>query len=177
MKWKWFLSGVAFAAALTVGVWAQPIVQNQVSGLEVWNCGQGPGGVTTSFCQMNVTSSRRAQATFATITGNFTIGTATGNFTQAVGAVTPVNLTAGGNMLVTAQPSAAVITMPPNPVPDGAIIGYCNVTGAPFATAAVTFAANTNQTLNTAVTVTTQAATSCALVQWNQVNATWYRVQ
>jgi hypothetical protein len=94
-----------------------------------------------------------------------------------VGAQNPSYIADGGNMLVTAQPSAATITMPPNPIPDGAIIGYCNVTGGAFSAAAVTMVANTGQTMNTAVTVTAQAANSCALVQWNQVNATWYRVQ
>ena len=139
---------------------AQPVSLNQLSGNECWSVGQGPGGPSSFLC-INV--ARGGTANLATtVTGNMTIG---------------APLLAGGNLLVTAQPSAATVTLPPSPIPDGAIVGYCNVTGAAFTTAVVTFAANANQTLAQAATLTTLAAGTCAREQWNQANATWYRVQ
>jgi hypothetical protein len=86
-------------------------------------------------------------------------------------------LAAGGNVLVTAQPSAATWTWPANPIPDGAIVGVCNVTGSAFAANAQTPAANTGQTMNTTTAFTTLAAGACIRYQWNQSQATWYRVQ
>ena len=80
-------------------------------------------------------------------------------------------------MLNIGQPAANTITLPPNPVPDGARIQYCNGTNAAFATNVVTIVANTNQTLNQAITVTTQAANSCLILQWYLAATTWYRVQ
>jgi hypothetical protein len=159
----WWWLGVALAALATAVV-AQPVTQNQLSGNECWSAGQGPGGPSQFLC-VNVV--RGGTVNFAmTIAGSLTVGTGTG----------PVGSN-GGQLLITAQPAAATLTLPPSPVVDGAIISYCNVTGSPFSTAAVTFAANTNQTLSPAVTLTTQAATSCTKVQWNQASATWYRIQ
>jgi len=161
---KKFLLALALVGVLTPAL-AQPVVQNQVTGNECWNAGQGPGGPSAFLCLFII----RGGATNLpmTIAGSFTIGSVAAQS----------QLVAGGNMIVTAQPSAATITMQPNPVVDGAIIGYCNVTSGAFATNVVTLVANSNQTMNTAVTVTTQAAGSCARVQWNQANATWYRIQ
>lgn len=170
--------GVALATLSPTLLVAQQIGQNALSGNECWNAGQGPGGPSTGFLCTNVVRGGTANAILSAVSGNFTIGTATGNFTNS--ASTSPNMTAlvyGGNVLITAQPSAAVITMPPNPVPDGAVIGVCNVTGSAWATNAVTLAANTNQTLAQTATLTTLAAGACAKEQFNFSNTTWYRVQ
>jgi hypothetical protein len=84
----------------------------------------------------------------------------------------------GGNLVITAQPLAATITLPPNPVQDGAIVGACNPTATPFATNVVTLAANTGQTVSGgAVALTTLAANTCVYVQFNRPNTTWFRIQ
>jgi hypothetical protein len=156
--WSW-LVGAAIAALATALI-AQPISQNQLSGNECWSAGQGPGGPSQYLC-INVARGGTANLV-TTVTGAVTVG---------------APIAAGGNMLVTAQPSAAVITMPPNPVPDGAIVGVCNTTAAAWTTNVVTLAANSGQTLAQAATLTTLAAGTCAREQWNQATATWYRVQ
>lgn len=163
---KRLLLGAGLAAAVvTVAALAQPIVQNQLTGNECWNAGQGPGGPSSFLCLFTFRGG--TNQIVLTIAGSFTIGSTAAQ----------AQMVAGGNLLVTAQPSAATITAPPNPVPDGAVIGYCNVSSGNFATNVVTLVANSSQTMNTAVTLTTQTAGSCARVQWNQAAATWYRIQ
>jgi hypothetical protein len=101
-------------------------------------------------------------------------GTVTGNTTISG------NLSDGGNFIITAQPSAAVITMPANPVPNGAIVHICNGTNSAFATNAVTVAANSGQTMvptGASITLTTLAAASCVGYQFNLANTSWYKVQ
>ncbi len=158
--------GGALGLLLLGVVYAQQIGQTTLSGNECWNAGQGPGGTTTGFVCVNTVRNTTANVA-TTIAGNITIGTSTGL----------TSLADGGNLLVTAQPAAATITLPPNPVPDGAIVGVCNVTGGAFATNVVTLAANTNQTLAQAATLTTLAAGTCAREQFNLAATTWYRVQ
>lgn len=159
-----FLLWLALAVGLTSPAFAQSVVQDDVSGNETWSAGQGPGGpsgfITTSLTRNS------ANSVATTVTGATTIGVTTG-FT---------NLRWGGYLLVTAQPSAAVITLPPNPVQNGAIFAYCNVSSGNYSSSAVTFAANTGQSLPVAVTVTTQAASSCTYVMFNRSNTTWYRI-
>ncbi len=170
--------GAVLAALTTTFLLAQQILPSNVSGNECWNAGQGPGGPSTGFMCLNTARGGTAQAVLSAVSGNFTIGATSGNFTLTASSTpTMAQLAYGGNVLITAQPSAAVITMPANPSPDGAIVGVCNSSGAAFATNAVTLAANTNQTLAQAATLTTLAAGTCAREQWNQSLATWYRVQ
>jgi hypothetical protein len=154
---------------------AQTITQSTVSGNECWNAGQGPGG-TSAFLCLNTARGGTANAVLSAVSGSFTIGAATGNFTNT-SSPNMTQVVDGGNVLITAQPSAATITLPPNPVPDGAIIGVCNASGAAWATNVVTLAANTSQTLAVAATLTTLAAGACAREQFNFNNSTWYRVQ
>lgn len=157
----------AVFAALTGLLVAQPVTQNQISGNECWNAGQGPGGPSAGFVCINLVRGGTPNTAWAGAGGSFTIGV--GNSTGPI--------SDGGNLLVTAQPAAATITLPANPVPDGAIVGFCNVTGSPFSTNVVTFVANSGQTLAVAATLTTQAAGTCTREQWNQAALTWYRVQ
>lgn len=165
---KWLLVGAAFAA-LTGLVWAQGVGQGNLSGNECWNAGQGPGGPTTGFICVNML--RNSQAVFA--------GTAGAGANPIMGVSTPgwTVLAQGGTVLMTSQWAANTITLPPNPVPDGARASFCNVTAAPFATNVVTVQANTNQNLASAITLTTLAAFTCQTVQWWGTTGQWYRVQ
>jgi hypothetical protein len=155
---KWMVAGALLALALAAQA---QIAQNQVTGNECWNVGQGPGGPGGLLC-LNVASSRTNNSVLASVPGSFTV------------------TTSGGNTFITAQPLAATITLPPNPVVDGAIYGFCNGTNSAFATNVVTVAANTGQTMvptGAAVALTTLAANSCARFQWNQSGTSWYRIQ
>lgn len=164
------LAGVALAAAL---VWAQPVTQQSLTGNECWNAGQGPGGPSSGALCSNPVAGRAPDVAL-TISGSFTWGAAG---TTGV-SVTTLPVDSGGYLLVTAQPLAATITLPPNPVSDGQIVAYCNVSNGAFATNVVAFAANTNQTLATGVpAMTTQAARTCTKVMFNAAAATWYGVQ
>lgn len=170
------LAGAALAALVTTPLAAQ-VVQNQVTGQECWNAGQGPGGPGNFLC-LNVFRSTRSNVLLSAVAGNFTVGSTT-NVTVASG-FNFANVVDGGDIVITAQPSAAVITLPPNPVADGAAIRICNGTASAFATNAVTVAANTNQTLvpsGAAITLTTLAANTCVAYVWTQGNASWYKVQ
>lgn len=166
---KWLQIGVMAVGLLAppVGAQAQAIVQDTLTGNEVWNAGQGPGG-PSGFISSNVVRNSIEHQT-GTIAGAITLGTTAGW----------TSLRWGGNALITAQPTAAVVTLPPNPFPDGGIVGYCNVTASAFATNVVTVAGNTGQTSPTGAnaTVTTQAAGTCARFVFNRANTTWYRVQ
>ncbi len=172
--------GVAFATlALTFGLTAQPIVQNQLTGNECWNVGQGPGGQTVGFLCTNVIRNGNAVVLLSGISNNMTVGSST-NVTLVSGSSWGNFPSAGINMIITAQPSAATITMPPSPVVDGAIVKICNGTNSAFSTNAVTVAANTNQTMvptGAAVTLTTLAAATCVEYQFALANTSWYKVQ
>jgi hypothetical protein len=151
------------------------VTQNQLTGNECWSVGQGPGGPSNFLC-INVARGGHANAILSAVTGSLTIGATSGNFT-VTGTPNMTALSGGGHVLVTAQPSAATWTWPANPVADGAIVGVCNVTGSAWSTNAQTPAANTNQTMNTTAVFTTLAAGACVRYQWNQSQATWYRIQ
>ena len=171
------LVGVALSGLIAAGGYllAQPIGQSALSGNECWNAGQGPGGPSTGFMCANTLRGGTANAILSAVSGNFTIGTTTGNFT-VLGSPNMAAIGTGGNLLLNAQPSAAVITLPPLPIPDGAIIAICNSTTGNFATNVVTTSANTGQTLVGTLTFTSQTANTCQRVQWNQSQATWYKI-
>lgn len=177
--WKPLAAGAAIAALASSLLYAQVtgLFPTAVSGNETWDVAiGGPQGPST-FLTMNMVRGGTPQSILASVTGNFTIGAACGNCTQTGTPLQTVLGLSGGNLLVNAQPAAAVMTMPPNPILDGTIIGVCNVTGSAWVTNAVTLAANANQTLAQAATLTTLAAGACAREQWNLSQATWYRVQ
>lgn len=162
-----FLLGLALVGVLIAPpAFAQSLIQDDLSGNEAWNSGQGPGGPSTGFITSNLV--RNSTAVVATtVTGAATIGVTTGL----------TSLNDGGNLIITAQPAAAVLTLPPNPFTNGGIVGFCNPTAAPFATNVVTLAANSGQTLSTATALTTLGANACVYVQFNRSNTTWYRIQ
>lgn len=162
-----YLLVVGAVLALTGALWAQAPTQDTTSGNECWNAGQGPGGPSNWLC-INLVRNSTAKIVTALTGGNFTIG----------GTAATAAIADGGAILVTTQPSpAANITLPANPVPDGAIIAYCNVSNGAFATNVVSFVANTGQTIATSFQMTTQAAGSCTKVQFNRATTTWYRIQ
>lgn len=159
---KRLLIGALALGLITPVAFAQTVIQNQVSGNEVWPAAQSPGG-SSEWLNINTVSGRTANV----------VGTISGS------AVIPTLLSDGGNWLITAQPSAATITLPASPVPRGAIVGICNTTASAWATNVVTVAGNTGQTspVGATATITTLAAGSCARYQFNLSNMAWYRVQ
>lgn len=161
---KWvvaFFLGLIAATAI-----AQSVVQDDLTGNETWQAGQGPGGPGSFITSGMVRGSRNGG--LVVIGGSFTIGA-----TDSTS-----NMNDGGTILLAAQPAAATITLPPNPVVNGSVVSICNTTAAPFATNVVTLAPNTGQTLSGGnITLTTLAALTCVKVQFNRGNTTWYRVQ
>lgn len=180
-----FLRNLALGAAIAALVagpaiwgWAQSLVQTDLSGNEAWNSGQGPGGPSTGFLATNLVRGGTAQVILSAVTGAFTVGAPSANVT-VTGSPGLANLAQGGNILLTAQPSAATITLPASPVADGAIVGLCNVTNANFAANAIGFAANTGQTCAAPCSTTTATLGTgvCLKVQFNRSQLTWFKIQ
>lgn len=161
------LLALALAGGLCSPALAQSVGYTDLTGNECWNAGEGIGGPSQALCADVLRNSNQVVTT--TIAAAITVGVSTGL----------TSLRWGGNLMVTAQPAAAVITMPPNPVPDGAIVGICNPLAAAWATNVVTVAGNTGQTspVGATNTLTTLAANSCAQFQFNRPNTTWYRIR
>lgn len=178
MRWvRAGLLGAAIAALTSTWLFAQPVVQNQVTGQECWQVGQGPGGPGQYIC-LNLTRSTTSNVVLTAVSGSFTVGTATG--TTVASGSNAANVADGGSVIITAQPSVATITMPANPLVDGAVVRICNGTTSAFATNAVTVAANTGQTMvptGASITLTTLAASTCVAYQFVQANTSWYKVQ
>lgn len=159
---KKLLIGACVWLGLIAPTIAQTVTQSQISGNEVWSAAQGPGGPSSWLW-------------IRTVRGGTSILTTTVTGATTVGGI----LADGGNMVLTAQPSAAVITMPANPVPNGSVVKICNGTNTAFATNVVTVAANSGQTMvptGAAVTLTTLAANTCVGYQFNLSNTSWYKV-
>lgn len=162
------MRNLLLALALIGGLCAPASAQvaNDLSGNETWQAGQGPGGPGAYITSSMVRGGTNAQ--LAVVGGSFTIG-ATASTTS---------MRNGGTIILAAQPAAATITLPPNPVVQGAQVGICNTTAAPFATNVTTLAPNTGQTLSGGnITLTTLGALTCVRVVFNRSNTTWYRVQ
>lgn len=166
MRRKLALIGALAGLFLASAVWAQSVIQDNLSGNEAWNAGQGPGGPTTGFITSNLVRNSKA-AVVTTLTTSITYGT------------TPLGtLSEGGLVLVTSQPLVVTtLTAMANPVTNGAEIGVCNVTGSAFATTAINIAANSGQTLNTTFAVNNLGATTCARYLFNRSETKWYRIQ
>lgn len=161
---RWLLAG-ALLVGLSAPLIAQAVIYQDLSGNECWNAGQGPGGPSSFLCADVLRNSQ--QKVQGAHTGAITFGTST-----------LAKLRYGGLALITTQPLAATtFTLPPNPVPDGAKAGFCNVTGSNFATTAIAFTTSTAQTLNTSISLTTLGAGTCAEVIFNRANTTWYRIR
>lgn len=169
MRWKRTLLAGALLGAFAAGVaLAQSVVQDNLSGNEAWNAGQGPGGPTTGFITTNLLRNSTAKVATTLTTASSTFG---------VGAL--VSLNRGGNVLITAQPALiTTLTAPANPVPDGAIAGICNVTGSNFGTTNIGYAPNTGQSAGSGVFTNNAIGTgACMYFQFNRANTTWYKIQ
>src|SRR5882724_7307236 len=109
------LLALALVGGLTTPVLAQSVTQNTLTGNESWNAGQGPGGPGAFITSDLVRNSSRPL-----------VGTIAGSL--ALGLTIYAPLADGGNFLVTNAAAVATITLPPNPFPDGGIVGICNTT-------------------------------------------------
>jgi hypothetical protein len=170
LRYAWIPGAALVALGLTTWLYAQPVVQNTFSGNECWNAGQGPGGPSSFVCSQGLRGASNNLP--MTVAGAFTVGGTSAN-------TTPNNtstLQYGGTLLITAAPSTAAVTMPPNPLMDGVIVGICNVTAGAFVNT-LTATANTGQTINAGGALATLAAFTCGTYQWNLANATWYRTR
>jgi hypothetical protein len=115
-------------------------------------------------------------ATQATITLNNARATASYVTTTVTGNVTIPPLVS--RYIITAQPSAATISLPASPVPDGDMVEIVNGTASAFATNTVTLAPNTGQTLvGGSITLTTLGAGASVELQYSLANNTWYRLR
>lgn len=161
---KYLLSVLAAAAFIGVA-FAQTVTWTNLSGSESWSAGQGAGG-QSAYLTVDIVRNGAQKVASAL------------NAASTYGSGTLASLRWGGNVLFTVQPTAVVaLTLPPNPVPDGAIVGFCNVTGSAFATTAISWTANSDQTLSTAVSIADLGANTCKRAQFNRSNTTWYVIQ
>lgn len=141
---------------------AQSVIYQDLSGNEAWSAGEGPGGPSQYLTADVLRNSR--QIVLSTVTANVVFGTGI-----------LASLRYGGNLMVSAAPSTANVTTPPNPVQDGAIMGVCNGTAGAFVNT-LTIVANTGQSLIGSGAIATQAANSCIYFQFNRGNTTWYKI-
>jgi hypothetical protein len=165
-RWKYGLAaGVACAALATSWLWAQPVIQNQLSGNECWHPGQGPGGPSTGFiCAYQTRSSWGYLLTVAATTGTVQLTA------QQNAVIMPIQITTG----------PLVFNMPLSPTPvDGSIVSFCNTSNGAFATQAVTITATAPQVFATGATttLTTLAARTCVKLIYTLSNTTWSQVQ
>ena len=162
----WLAAAVAFAvSAAATWLVAQPVIQNQLSGNECWNAGQGPGGPSTGFiCAFQTRSSWGYLLTAAATTGTIQLTA------QQNAVIMPIQITTG----------PLVFNMPLAPTPvDGAIVVFCNTSNGAFATQAVTITATAPQVFATGAvtTLTTLAARTCVKLIYTLSNTTWSQVQ
>lgn len=158
------LVGLGLALGLGWAV-AQSVIQDNLSGNEAWSAGQGPGG-PSAFLTSNLVRNSTAKV----------VAAASGAVTLGSGVYS--TLRQGGLVVITTQPLATTtFTLPPNPVPDGARLGFCNGTDANFATTSISFTTSTGQTLAQSVSATALGKGACIQVMFNRDTTTWYRVQ
>lgn len=171
------LAGSLVALGLMAGGYlaAQSVFSPGLFGLEAIVVAQGGPGGPSSFTTAGRLSSGWSYAYFTTFpNASFTIGANP----VAQTTVNSAGVTSGGVLAFNVTNGTAItITMPPTgSLIDGEVIGICNETASAWATNAVTVAANTNQSIVGAVTLTTLAASTCAKYHWNNGAATWFRV-
>jgi hypothetical protein len=163
LKYAW-IPGVALVAlGISIGLYAQPVVQNSLTGNECWNAGQGPGGPSTGFiCSFQTRASL-------------------GYLNAGTGTTGTVNLTAQQNaVMFTGQPSAGLtLNLPTTGVTDGAIETMCNITNAALVGQTITVAAVSPATITAGVTttLTTLAARTCVKYFYVLSTNTWGQVQ
>jgi len=157
VNWKKTLLAAAVLSALGGFAVSQTIVQQNVTGNECWNAGQGPGGTSTGFICTYLMRNGAAIATFSG-SGAFT--------TQA----TPQQSTL---YWVSTAPTTWTITTPVTPF-DGEIISIGTDT---TLTTMVTLTAASGQTLNSAYSSQTLSANASVEYQYSVATTKWYRLR
>ncbi len=154
-KLRALLAGAALALAFAGGVCAQTIIQNQISGNEVWRAAQGPGGPEQYLAIDNV----RGSEPIATKSGS---GAAT--------STAPL----GSLCWVGTAPTTWAVTLPIAP-PNGSFSRLCTDT---TLTSMVTVTAGTGDTLTTTFASQTLTA-NASFPTWQYLSSTkiWYRIQ
>jgi len=157
---KWLLLGVGAACvALATFLWAQPVAQNQVSGNECWNAGQGPGGPSQFLCINTV----RNGTALTTVSGS-------GAF------VTTATQTAGTLMWTGAAPTSWTVNLP-NPAFDGEVVRLGTATTLTTMVTVQTAAGTQAQTMSAAYAAQTLTASTSVAWQYNNAGSVWYRIQ
>jgi hypothetical protein len=152
------LAGAALALAVGLGfAWAQTVQQNNLSGNECWNAGQGPGG-TSSFLCVNLV---RNGSALSLVSGS--------------GAATTTMLPAQSTLFwVGAAPTTWAITLP-TPAFDGEVVSIGTDT---TLTTMVTVTPATGQTMDgTYTSQTLTAPGGSAEFQFSFGTLKWYRIR
>lgn len=138
---------------------AQPITQQDVSGNECWNAGQGPGGPTTGFLCLPIV---RNGADIRLISGVTTAVTVT----QASPGDGTIFWTGTG-------PTTLIINLTATPF-DGEVVTLGTDT---TLTTNVTFVAGGTTTMNVAITTGTLTPPAAMAIQFDRATAKWYRIR
>lgn len=150
------LAGVAFAAALALFAWAQPIQFNNLSGNECWAAGQGPGGPAAYLC----TNIVRNGSAFSTFSGSGAVVTT----------ASPTNSTL---FWVGTAPTTWTITLP-TPAFDGEIVTVGTDT---TLTTLVTVNPASGQTMDGTFNAQTITAPASVEFQFSFPTLKWYRLR
>jgi hypothetical protein len=150
-----FLLTAALVGALVAPAFAQ-VVQNQVSGNEVWSAAQGPGGPSNFLSVQSV----RNSSALLLVSGS--------------GAATTV-MTAQQSTLMWkgTAPTTWAVTLPPSPI-DGSIVTIGTNT---TLTTMVTVTAAAGTSLSPAYSAQTITAATSAQWQYSLADTTWYRLR
>lgn len=132
------------------------VTQNQITGNECWNAGQGPGGPSNFLCINQVRN-----------------GTSMALFSGSGAIVTPTTQSNSTLMWVGTAPTTWTITLP-SPAFDGEIITVATDT---TLTTLVTVNPGTGQTLNGTFSAQTISANGSVEFRFAQSTLKWYRTQ
>lgn len=154
-KTRTLLVGAFLALAFACGAFAQTVIQNQITGQEAWQVGQGPGGPGAFI---NIDQVRGSEPIF----------------TKSGSGAATSTATAGTLCWVGTAPTTWAVTLTPAP-PNGTIIHLCSDT---TLTTLVTVTAGTGDTLTTTFASQTLTA-NASFPAWQYFASTkiWYRVQ
>jgi len=165
LKYAWIPGAALVALGLTIGLYAQPVVQNVLSGNECWNAGAGPGGPSVGFiCSFQTRASL----------GYLNAGTTTTGTVQLIAQQNAV--------MFTGQPSAGLTLNLPlvgGGITDGQFLFFCNITNAALVGQTITIAAVAPATITAGVTttLTTLAARTCVKLFYVAATTSWGQIQ
>ena len=150
------LAGTLAVLTVVGAAYAQTVVQNQLSGNETWNVGQGPGG-PGGFITSNMI---RNSTAMTSISGS--------------GAATSVGI--GGTIVwVGTAPTTWAVTLPTAP-PNGTVQ---TLTSDTTLSSRVTVTAGTGDTISTGAQFTSATLTALSVTGWQYLSSskTWFRNQ